>query len=82
MDSERDFEDSLVGIFTAFQDLDLDDLEEVEGALCGAEIPAVSGVSTFQEAGVLTRNKGLVVRLQNGAEFQITIVQSALAEEE
>ena len=32
-------------------------------------------VSTFEEAGVLSKNKGLVVRI-GLAEFQITIVKS------
>jgi hypothetical protein len=36
-------------------------------------------VSTFEEAGVMTMNRGLVVRLTNGAEFQVTIVRSARA---
>jgi hypothetical protein len=30
----------------------------------------------YDEAGVLTRNAGLVVRMDDGAEFQITIVRS------
>ena len=33
-------------------------------------------VSTFEEAGVMTYNKGLVIRLPNGTEFQVAIVQS------
>ena len=33
-------------------------------------------VTTFNDAGVLTSNKGLVVRLGNKQEFQITIVES------
>lgn len=33
-------------------------------------------VTTFAEAGVLTTNKGLVVTLGGGQEFQVTIVQS------
>lgn len=36
----------------------------------------VAGVSTFDEAGVLTRNAGLVVRLDDGTEFQVTVVRS------
>ena len=36
-------------------------------------------VSTFEDVGMLTLNKGLVVRLENGAEFQVTIVQSCNA---
>lgn len=36
----------------------------------------VDGASTFEEAGVLTRNAGLVVRMMDGTEFQVTIVKS------
>ena len=34
---------------------------------------------TFEAAGVMTNNRGLVVRLPNGAEFQVTIVRSRSA---
>src|SRR5262245_24801951 len=52
--------------------------EEVEGWVAGAitEIEPEADVRTFAEAGVLTRNRGLVLRMPNGAEFQITIVRS------
>ena len=33
-------------------------------------------VRTFAEDGVLTYNKGLVISLPDGTEFQLTIVQS------
>lgn len=33
-------------------------------------------VGTFEEHGVLTMNRGLVVRLPNRQEFQLTIVES------
>lgn len=33
-------------------------------------------VTPFEEAGLLTRNRGLLVRLSDGSEFQITIVKS------
>lgn len=36
----------------------------------------VKSVNTFYDNGLLTRNKGLVVRLNDGSEFQITIVKS------
>jgi len=39
------------------------------------EIP-VDEVETFKSAGVLTTDRGLVVSLEDGSEFQITIVQS------
>ena len=34
------------------------------------------GVTTFRDAGVLTMNRGLVVSLPNGQQFQLTIVES------
>ena len=34
-------------------------------------------VGTFQDHGVLTENRGLVIELPNGQEFQLTIVDSA-----
>ena len=33
-------------------------------------------VRTFSEAGILTYNKGLVVAMPDGCEFQVTIVKS------
>ncbi len=33
-------------------------------------------VRTFEDAGVMTYNKGLVLELPDGSEFQLTIVQS------
>jgi hypothetical protein len=38
--------------------------------------PEVKRVRTFEEEGVLTRNRGVVVRTADGSEFQICIVQS------
>ena len=35
-----------------------------------------SGINSFEEAGLLTKNEGLVVRLRDGSEFQISIVKS------
>ena len=33
-------------------------------------------VTTFEQAGILTNNKGLVIQYADGSEFQITIVKS------
>ena len=33
-------------------------------------------VRTFEDAGIMTYNKGLVISLPDGSEFQLTIVQS------
>jgi hypothetical protein len=48
---------------------------------CGAEAlgePELQGatVGTFADAGVNTDDAGLVVTLEDGSEFQVTVVQS------
>ena len=40
------------------------------------ELEGVDSIKTFEEAGVLTMNKGLVLRMKDRREFQVTIVQS------
>ena len=40
------------------------------------------GVTTFEAGGYLTRNAGLVARLPDGSEFQITIVQTGYANDD
>jgi hypothetical protein len=36
----------------------------------------IDSAATFADDGVLTLNKGLVVRLSDGSEFQLSIVRS------
>lgn len=36
----------------------------------------VSNIKTYAKAGILTRDSGLVLRMEDGSEFQITIKQS------
>jgi hypothetical protein len=43
-----------------------------------SECDGIEQVVAFDTAGILTRDAGLVVRMANGAEYQITIVQSRL----
>lgn len=38
--------------------------------------PEIGRVQTFEEAGLLTDNRGVVVRTRDGREFQVSIVQS------
>ena len=40
------------------------------------ELSEVEMVQTYDEAGILTNNKGLVLRMKDGAEFQLTLVKS------
>jgi len=62
---EEKFEELLYNMFDHFYDLH-DDYEELE----------CNKVQSFKEAEILTTNRGLVVRLYNGKEFQLTIVRS------
>ena len=36
----------------------------------------IDSVETFEDVGMLSSNEGLVVRMSNDSEFQITIVKS------
>ena len=37
---------------------------------------AIRSLLTFYDAGLLTSNSGLVVRLADGSEYQVTVVRS------
>ena len=60
----------------------LSDEEAVGTALAEADINVnedepIERLVTFEEAMLLTSDRGLVVRLTDGAEFHLTIVKSA-----
>jgi len=50
-------------------------MEEIIADLL-TEQDEIRSTQTFEEAGMLTQNNGLVVRTIDGSEFQITIVKS------
>ena len=41
-----------------------------------AELAAIDSIRTFEDVGIMTTNKGLVIRMKDLSEFQMTIVQS------
>jgi hypothetical protein len=47
-----------------------------------ADDACLRGAVTFDEAGVLTRDAGLVVQFADGTEFQVTVVRSSRARDE
>ena len=57
----------------AIEDLLNNDLSDSEGDVLGGE---VRRTSSFESALVLTSNVGLVVRMNDGSEFQVTVIQS------
>lgn len=60
------FETALVSILTS--DVDLQDLADADG-----EAPEVNVAETYEEAGVLTRDRGLVLQMSDGAQVRLTI---------
>ncbi len=46
------------------------------GILMGQDEVEIEKVLSFREAGVLTRDAGVVVTLADGREYQITVVRS------
>ena len=47
-----------------------------ERAQDDGEPAAIRSLLTFDSAGVMTMNSGLVVRMVDGSEYQITVVRS------
>lgn len=58
-----------------FQLLLLDEADEILSEHAGDDA-SVHEVETFEDARVLTRDRGLVITLSSGEVFQLTIVQS------
>ena len=53
--------------------MDADDLDQFD---LPQDLGEVEHVRTFEEAGVLTQNAGLVIETADGSELQVTIVRS------
>ena len=53
-------------------------LSLILNGLCGVDDTSLESctVRTYEEAGLLTYNRGVVIRLSDGSEYQLTIVQS------
>ena len=53
-------------------------LSLILNGLCEVDDTSLLGctIHTYEEAGLLTRDRGLVIQLPGGDEFQLTIVQS------
>ena len=53
-------------------------LSLILNGLCGVDDTSLESctIRTYEEAGILTRDRGLVIELPCGEEFQLTIVQS------
>lgn len=75
MTHEQQVEEFLQQLLTNLADADPDNDELVDLADDMSEM-ADASVRTFEDMGLLTSNKGVVLRLKNGSEFQIAVHQS------
>lgn len=76
---ETTFESNLRDLLASLQYMDKDNHEEVCQALCLDDVLEVEDATTFENAGVMTSNKGVVVTLPDGSQFQVTVVKSRSA---
>jgi hypothetical protein len=51
-------------------------LAETDDASDGINQQTIRRIETFEEAGILTRDAGLIVMMTDGSEFQVTVVRS------
>lgn len=71
--NETEMERALYDLLAAVTIADFDDEPEIT---VPDELVDLDMVRTFDEAGLLTSNKGLILRTKSGVEFQIAIVKS------
>jgi len=72
--NDRKMERTLLELFE-----DIAGDEDVQADL-GQPALANARVRTFEEAGILTRDRGIVLTLEDGSEFEITITQTVCLE--
>lgn len=66
---EINFQDALSNVI-------LEAVEAFEENAGDEVIGQIKDVVTYQDAGLLTSNAGLVIRLMDGSEFQVQIIKS------
>lgn len=57
-------------------------LEAVEPEKDTVSHAQIASAHRFEETGLLTRDNGVLLKMEDGSEFQITIVQSKTGEEQ
>ncbi len=71
--NETELQDTLRTLLQELSYMDTDDLDHFD---IPCELAEIERIRTFDEAGVLTQDAGLVITTADGSEFQLTIVQS------
>jgi len=71
--NDHEFQDALKTLLDEIACMDADDLDQFD---LPDDLGGIEHVRTFEEAGVLTQNAGLVIELADGSQWQVTIVRS------
>ena len=71
--NDTELQQNLKTLLEEMSYMDTDDLDQFD---MPEELVEIERVSTFDEAGVLTQDAGLVITMNDGSEFQLTIIQS------
>ena len=71
--NETGLQDALKTLLDEIAFMDGDDLEQFD---LPDDLGGIEYVRTFQEAGVLTQNAGLVIKMADRIEWQVTVVRS------
>ena len=71
--NDTELQDALMAMLEEASYMDAEDIDQFS---MPGELAEIERVRTFDEAGVMTRDAGLVITTADGDEFQLTIVQS------
>lgn len=77
----NDLQDGMQALFDEVLAVALGEIAEDE-MTAPTELEDLIRVESFVDAGLLTSDPGIVLRFKGGAEFQLSIVQSKLGEDE
>lgn len=62
--TDRDIQDALLAVLQGMANFDDTDLA------------CIARASTYESSGILTNDAGLVIQMEDGSEFQLTIILS------
>jgi len=71
--NDHEFQDALKALLDEVACMDGHDLEQFD---LPHDLGGIEHVRTFDEAGVLTQNAGLVIAMADRSEWQVTVVRS------
>jgi len=71
--NDHEFQDALKTLLDEIACMDADDLDQFD---LPDDLGGIDHVRTFDEAGVLTQNAGLVIEMADRSEWQVTVVRS------